>query len=119
VIRSCCGSSRGSVIDGDDLAASEQLADGGEEERATALGASSLDDQRGEDGNEQLLVDPEVERGLERPHAEPASVLPRARRRLVVETMKVLDDSASTAFRQSQPMGDAVGEPHAPRVTPG
>ena len=61
-------------VDREHLAVAEQVAERGEIEGAAAERRAGLDDQARSQLVQQLLVDPEVERALVRPHAEPARV---------------------------------------------
>ena len=66
-------------VDGDDLTDTEQVADRSEVERAPTAIRSGLDDQLGSRLDHDLLVDPEVERVLERLGAEPFCLRPGVR----------------------------------------
>ena len=58
-------------IDSDDLAVAEQLAQTGEVQRATAEARAAFDDPVGPPLSDQLLVDSQIERAIERLIAEP------------------------------------------------
>ena len=64
-------------VERDDLPGPEQLADRGEVESAPAAVRAGLDDELGSRLDHDLLVDPEVQRVLERLRAEPRRVGPR------------------------------------------
>ena len=66
-------------VDRDDLALAEEVADRGEVERAAAAPRARLDDELRPRLRHDLLVDPEVERVLERLRAEPRRLRPRVR----------------------------------------
>src|SRR5439155_25059618 len=79
--------------------------------RAPAEERASFDDNLGAKLRDELLVDPEVEGTLGHAHAEPAGVLPCARRVVVVEAVEppdgradspTLDDIGSSASQPSR-----------------
>ena len=60
-------------VDRDDLAAAEQVAQRRKEERTAPAIRPGLDDQLGSRLGDDLLVDPEIERVLERLRSEPGA----------------------------------------------
>ena len=76
-------------VDRDDLTRAEQVAHRREEERASAAVRPGLDDQLGSRLDHDLLVDPEIERILERLSAEPRGLRPRIR--LVEDVVRAID----------------------------
>ena len=76
-------------VDRDDLAPIEQVAHRREEERAPPAVRPGLDDQLGSRLDHDLLVDPEIERVLERLRAEPRGLRPGVR--LVEDVVRALD----------------------------
>jgi glycosyltransferase involved in cell wall biosynthesis len=103
-------------VDRDHLAATEQVADRREIEGAATRSRAGFDDQFGPDRREELLVHPQIERRLVRVDAEPVRVLPGLPRGLVVELVELVDDPTSPSLRESEPAGDALGQPHARRL---
>ena len=93
-MRGCRGRpGRSSDVDRDDPAVAEQVTDAGQKARAAAEVRARLDDQVGSRLDEDLLVDPEVERALPHRLAEPGRLLPGGLC-LVVEPVEGVGDRA-------------------------
>ena len=82
----------GHDVDRHDLAATHKVAERGEEQRAAAAIRAGLDDEFGLRLEHDLLVDPEVERVLQRLHTEPGRLRPGVR--LVEDVVRASDGGA-------------------------
>src|SRR5438132_902642 len=63
-------------VDAHDAAATDSVADAGKEVSGAAEPGPGLDDELGALLEQNLLIDPDVERTLERPHPEPVRIAP-------------------------------------------
>src|SRR6266516_8062155 len=97
-------------IDADDFAAVDRVADRCKKQGAPAKGCPRRHDQLRSQRDDQLLVDPEIQRRLVGVHAQPTRVLPGLPGRLVVEAMEASNRSPSPLIRDS--IRYAVEEPH-------